>query len=384
MTNDMANALIAIIQHCPNLEIFIIDWPMGSAFGPIADALCRYCAKSLKTVHWHIPSESLPKVIWALDSLKLLQAVYIEIDMPIEDENENNLGAASGLNLKLCHLTQLSLKGFCQEFMEQATGWNLPLLRSFSFDFGTNPNRDDLPDITDFLVHHGTELIFLDLNCLPALDTAAILDLCPFLTTFAFNPDWFLSKSDPDSMSDMVTIVNRPHQNIIEIGCHGLSSAFGVGMSPSMDPLRLHLLQRTNERNIGALTKANFPALKKVRALSQLLLRDLESNDGPAADCYERWDRWWDQFNRVGVRLEDCTGAMLGTLPEPLHSEDDDEDDEYEEEEGEEEPKGAHLSKGVLSELRDLLEECKKMSAEREELPAFPQFSMMLPSSSSS
>ena len=383
--DDMASTLIAIIQHCPNLEIFIINWPMGNAFGPIADALCRYCAKSLKTVHWHILNESLPKVIWALDSLKSLQAVHIEINMPTENENESNLGAASGLNLNLRHLTQLSLRGFCQEFIEQATGWSLPLLRSFSFDFDANTNKDDLPDITDFLTHHGTELIFLDLNCIPTLDTATILDLCPFLTTFTFNPDWFLPQSNPDSLSDTVTIVNRPHQSIIEIGCHGLLSAFGVGIASNMDSFRLHLLQRTNEKNIAALTKANFPALKKVRALSRLLLTNLETSNGPAADCYERWDKWWNQFSQVRVRLEDCTGAELGTLPAPLHSEEEDDEDDEDDESEEEEPKGAHLSKGALSELRDLLEECRKMSAEREELPTFLQFdmaTMMLPSSS--
>lgn len=355
---------------------------MNTAFGPIADALRTHCAKSLRSVHWHVPSEAVPKVIWALDSLRYLVSAHIEIEAPTSETLY--LGSASDLQLNLRNLEQLSLRGFCQEFLEQVTGWNLPALRSVSFDFDTG--QDGFPDIMEFLKEHGTQLTFLDINCVSPLNTAAILDLCPFLTTFTFNLDWRLPIPDDDFTGDAVTLVNRPHQNITEIGCHGLLYAFGVGYAAAygnVDPLRTHLKRRTNERNVAALTKANFPNLKKVRVLSRTLLRALEKSNGPEETCYERWEMWWSHFSGMGMRFEDCTGALLGTLPElEEHIEDEDEDedegdgeDSVESEEGEDVTGGpARLSEGAVSELRQLLEECWKMSAEREELVT-PQFS---------
>jgi len=351
---------------------------MSTTFGPIADALRTYCAKSLRSVHWHVPSEALPKVIWALDSLKYLHSAHIEIEAPTSETL--HLGSASNLQLNLKNLQQLSLRGSCQEFLEQATGWSLPALRSVSFDFVSS--RDDLPDIMEFLKEHGTELRFLDLNCVSTLYPAAILDLCPFLETFTFNFDWRLPVTGDDSMADIATLVNRPHQNITEIGCHGLLYAFGVGYAAvygNVDPLRTHLIRRTNEKNVAALTKANFPNLKRVRVLSRTLLRALEKNDGPEETCIERWERWWAHFSGMGMRFEDCTGAFLGILPEPQEdSEEEDEDEEnreedIESEDGEELVKGPRLDEGTVSELRQLLEECRKMSADREEynLPPF-------------
>lgn len=365
---------------CPNLEIFMVDWPMSSAFGPIVDALCKTCVKSLKSVYWHVPAETLPKVIWALECLPALISVHIEFDAPKSETL--HLGAASDLNLKLRNLEQLSVIGSCQDFLEQAAEWHLPALRSLAFDFGLHMN--DLPDLEGFLEHHGAELTFLDLSCMPTLDTAAILDLCPRLTTFCFNADWVLPNPSDDSSSDDVQIVNLPHQHIAQIGCHGLLEAFGVGFGT--DELRVHLFQRMNEKNMGALTKANFPALKRVRALSRPLLRALDVNDGPHSSCMPRWDKWWAQFSGMGARLEDCTGALLGTLPELVDGSDSEEEEDSEEgtdseEEGEVEElldgeRGpARLNTETVNELRELLEECWKMSEEREE-PVFPPFAM--------
>ena len=118
------------------------------------------------------------------------------------------------------------------------------------------------------------------------LDIVAIMDLCPFLTTFTFNADWYLSNPENHPPSDVVALVNRPHQNITQIGCHGLLDAFGVGYGTSK--VCTYLIQRTNEKNMAALTKANFPNLKKVRVLSKPLLRKLKKNDGPEQECLQR------------------------------------------------------------------------------------------------
>ena len=77
---DLENALVSIIRHCPNLEIFIIEWPMGHTFGPVADALATYALRSLRTVHWCVPRSAIPKVIWALDSLPYVLAAHIDVD----------------------------------------------------------------------------------------------------------------------------------------------------------------------------------------------------------------------------------------------------------------------------------------------------------------
>ena len=128
------------------------------------------------------------------------------------------------------------------------------------------------------------------------------------------------------------------------------------------------------------------------------VLRDLNAADGPEGSCFERWERWWDQCARQRIRLEDCTGNLLGTLPEDPQDEEegtdedvdsgeeeeqDDDDDEYDDEDGmdveaDEDGMGfkiripARVDDGPFSELRQLLDECRKMSAEREESPFVP------------
>lgn len=379
--DDFEQPLIAILQQCPNLEIFIVDWPMSSAFGPIADTLGTYC-RNLRTVHWHIPSELLSKVIWALDTLPNLVAVHLDFDAAIKESDTITLGSAQDVKLKLPNLQQLFLKGFCQDFMEQAIGWSLPLLRSFSFHFGTNTH--DVPDVVAFLVQHGTTLLFLDLNCIPTLDVRTILDLCPFLTTFCFNLDWKISPPpNPDANLDQpedeamlpVTLTNRPHSHIQHIGLHGLLYAFGVGYAAAYadaDPVRTIMVQRTNDRNFNALDRASFPKLERVRVLSPRLLQDLNDNDGPADTCFERWERWWEMCTKMRVRLEDCSGGVLGNLPQ-----DSDDDEDYDsEEEGEyeyvtDEEEREWKGSVSLAELRELLAECRRMSeeGEREQSP---------------
>lgn len=103
-------------------------------------------------------------------------------------------------------------------------------------------------------------------------------------------------------------------------------------------------------------------------------MRDLESNDGPDSRCIPRYQKWWDQCVKQGVGLEDCTGAFLGTLPLKDLEEEESEDEESEEEQSEYEDAedgswkkqitdGGVGDNGVpMSELRALLDECRRMS----------------------
>lgn len=346
--DTMETTLVSIIRQCPNLEIFIVNAKISRALAAVVDALCTSCPSSLKTVHLEIPSTSLAKIILMLDSLPALTSIHLEFyGTPPESIH---LGFASDLTLTLPRLQQLSLRGVFQDFIEQAAGWNMPALQSLALDFLNH--RDDFPEITEFLAQHGMLLTYLDINCIPNLDVATILDLCPLLTTFAFNMDWRL----PDAAGELWAsshLVNRPHANITTIGCHQLMYAFGVGYTATLattDPLTAPLIQRRNDMNFTALNKRNFPRLQRVRVLSRMLLRDLEKADGPSEACFERWERWWDQCVGQGIRLEDCTGASLGTLPQ-----DDDEDNTEEDEEDE------------LPSLKELLDQCRRMSETREE-----------------
>ena len=397
---DLENALMSVIRHCPNLEIFIVEWPMGNTFGPVVDTLATYAAKSLRTVHWNVPREAVSKVIWALDSLPRILSVHIHFETAADDPETVHLGSASDLTLSLPHLQQLSLRGHFQEFLEQATGWSIPGLRSFSFDYGNY--RTDQPDAVAFLASHGAKLIFLDLNCIPALDLPCILDLCPLLTTLSFNADWRIQQPGEEvplpTISNTVTLVNqtmsllahKPHLNITSIGLHGLMYAFGVGFAAeyaTQEPLQAHVIRRSNDLNVAALNRINFPKLQRVRALNRAMLHDLNKEDGPSEEDggVDRYDSWWTMLSESGIRLEDCTGALLGTLPEDEDEDGSDEDEEFGSEDSEEEEEtqwgfqippmpaeeGTHIT-----ELRQLLEECRAMAEEREESMFAPMFAM--------
>lgn len=399
---DLENALMSIVRHCPNLEIFVVEWPMGNTFGPVVDTLATCTAKSLRTVHWNVSREAASKVIWALDSLPQLLSAHIHFETAAEDQEAVHLGSASNLTLTLPHLQQLSLRGHFQEFLEQATGWSIPGLRSFSFDCGNH--RADQPDAIAFLVRHGTKLIFLDLNCIPALDVPHILNLCPLLTTFNFNADWRIQQPGEEmpapttsntvafANQTMSILVHKPHLNIMAIGLHGLMYAFGVGFAAeyaTQEPLQAHVIRRSNDLNVAALNRINFPKLQRVRALSRAMLLDLNEEDGPSEEDggVNRYDNWWTMLSGSGIRLEDCTGALLGTLPQ---DEDEDESDESEESgEGEDSEEDEHevnwefdippmpSEEGTqMSELRQLLEECRAMAEEREESMFAPMFAM--------
>ena len=399
-TNNLENALVSIIQHCPNLEIFIVEQPLEGAFGPVADALKTYASRGLRTVQWNVAGDALSKVIWALDSLPYLISAHIDIETLPSDQECARLGSATDLPLRLSRLQQLSLRGFMTEFLEQSVGWDMPSLRSFAIDSGIS--QYDTPDVIAFLASHGLNLVILDMNMNvdTFVDVPAILDICPSLTTFTFNADWRINPTGTAS-----NITKRPHPNISTIGLHGLAYAFGVPVGSAVgavygedwSPLLTQIRRRHNDLNMAALNKTNFPKLQRIRALNKSMLNALNQSDGPSGENggYDRWNRWSTTCLRSGIRLEDCTGQSLGTLPQDDEyedeseddeesDEDDDGDDDYDDEdddsgewesdeEEEEEPEwGRRVSplpegNGRTMELTRLLEECRVMNEGRDE-----------------
>ena len=165
-------------------------------------------------------------------------------------------------------------------------------------------------------------------------------------------------------------LTNSPHPNITTVGVHQLLYAFGVGYTVKSDPFTVEYMQRSNDMNFAALNKRNFPKLLCVRVTNRGLLRALESNNGPSQIGLSRWEKWWDQCAQQNVRLEDCTGGLLGTLPQDELESDDDHDDgdELGGYESDEYETGGDWQEEdrppTIQELRELLEECRRMSAE--------------------
>jgi len=411
--DDVRNAFVTIISHCPNLEVFHVDWPMKEAFGPVADALKMFSRKNLRSVTWVVPSSALNKVVFALDALRGVVNAHIEFEASSSNGDEDRvpkLGAAGGLQLNL-GIRQLSVRGYAQAFLEQACEWSMPSLKTFIIDSGMNKTED--PDLASFLKHHGDGLEFLDLNTGFRLPIAQLLDFCPQLTALAFNGDWRISPSDEVQSK----LVNQPLLNVTTVGLHGLTHAFGVGVTAAATSLaQARIIQRSNDLNMAALNKMNFPNLQRIRALDGSMLRDLNTAGQPSLELggMARWERWWDRCWAAGIRLEDCTGESLGTLPDiddltnspeyiydpfdglvgESDSSDDSEDDEDDSSEDEEDdsdgsegsddsddseyeapwknllPPVEDNTPGRTQELRRLLAECQAMSAKRSEEPS--------------
>jgi len=374
------NMLVTVIQHCPNLELFTVEWSITSSFPAIADSLASYSPKSLRSVQWKIGLDCLAGLIWALDALPSLVSISINFEnVSISDTLPDGaseacedasplLGTASHISLSLDCLQQLTLRGHSQEFIEQAIGWTFPALQSFTLDFAAH--RDNLPDVEEFLKHHGTQLTFLDLNTIPALDLPGILASCPMLKSFSFNPDWRLPFHADANDGGPATLLREPHPHITHIGLHQLLHAFlppsqsttnGIHGGGALPQVATMLLQRTNDLTFSQLTRTLFPALKVVRVLNRTLLAGLERENGPEDEGYARYERWEAQCDAQGVRLEDCTGALLGDLPLDSDDEWEEEDSEYEYEEAEVVEEGA-LQPSNVKELRDLLDEIRRMS----------------------
>lgn len=386
--DTLRNALTSIIRHCPNLEIFVLDGTMGSAtFGPVAEALATFSKKSLRTFGVNIPSSALPKLIWALDSLPNLFAVHVDVQNSDVLEtpqagDETPLGAACDIQLGLPDLRQLSLRGHLQQLVEQATGWQLPSLRSLSINTSERPS--DLPDVLAFLAAHGTSLDFLDVYLKPRQSVPRFLAACPALTTLIFNGDWRIVGTEYDDPSAQAPPF--AHERVTSVGMHGLLRAFGF--DPALDKMNevsadVALTISVNERTFDALcTKELFPSLTRIRAVDPDLLRQLNLDNGPreAGGGMTRWENWWATTTWAGIRLEDCTGNFLGELPQD-EAELTGSDDESEEEDGEgdwdtsgdlysddeyySQPGSRRVSN--LDELKMLLEECRAMDLGRDD-----------------
>lgn len=329
--DEFQATLISLLRHCPNIEIFIVQRPLGLTFGPVIDALATYASRRLHTVHLNIPGESVSKIIWAFSALPHILAAHIDIDTDVPTSQEvARLGSAQDLQIRLPYLQQTSLRGYVGTFLEQMAGWDLPALRNFSIDSGTSVQ--DQQDVVEFLNHHGLNLIYLDLNLKNFADVPVVLDLCPNLCTFAFNSDWRITPHN----SNPRTIVNRPHQHIHTIGLHGLSYAFGVGMrykiATKSNSFEAQYAAHSNDLNMAALNKSYFPKLRRIRALNQRVLEELNQSNGPSSENggYDRWHNWWTSCASAGIRLEDCTGQLLGTLPVEPESDNESGDEDVE------------------------------------------------------
>ncbi|VDB92568.1 unnamed protein product [Peniophora sp. CBMAI 1063] len=363
--SHLAAMLVSVIQQCPNLMSFTIEWSLSTAFPDVASSLSMFSSHTLRALRISVTPSNLSRFIWALECLPLLFSCQVDVAMegatddtpgPEPPEITPRLGAASSLPLELPQLQQLVVRGRSQALLEHACGWSLPVLSAVTIDFGLHTT--DMPDIISFLDSHGSTLSFLDLNTIPAVEVAAVLARCPLLTSFAFNPDWHLPFHEPEQNAPFVY---APHKNIRHIGLHQLLHAFLPG-SPELAAAAA----RTNDATFAQLTRTNFPNLTLVRLLSRPLLAALERNDGPSdGDGMARWERWDTSCRVQGVRLEDCTGAPFGDLPEDedsieYYEVDSDAEEIVEEREAarrKEKPDG--LQPSNVQELRDLIEQIR-------------------------
>ena len=308
---NLYDCVVTVLRHCPNLEVFIVDPQIGGpiAFSAIADALRTYCSSSLKLISWKMAFNAQSKLIPAMSGLRNLVAIQIELNYPPLTDNSATLpGSKKFRGLTLPKLRQLCLRGAITDFVEQIEQWEMPELTDLTLDFKSC--QHDFPDLLEIISPHGPQLQLLDVNALFTFDVPAMLSMCPNLVTFCFNLDWALEG----------TLVSRPHPNIQNLGLYGLKHAFGVGFAGAaaqVNPFEAVVMRRRNDINFHAIRKHHFPKLQLVRVLETGVLEDLNRNDGPAEGvCYERWERWWEQCAMMRVKLEDCTGAPLGTLPQ--------------------------------------------------------------------
>ncbi|KAK7034625.1 hypothetical protein VNI00_012267 [Paramarasmius palmivorus] len=385
-TTAASDTLSTLLSHTTNLGILIISTPMS--FSSIANSLSTTRIK--KTLHTlsltNISHESLSHLIWTLDSLRHnLQVAHLHLAPPPTEDEEVTLGTASGLGIEMRKLRQLSLAGRVEVLLDQMSGWTMKELRVLSVHIAPGRSNEMMPDFVGFLtaLHEQSDgdgnggLWFLDLNT-PSnrpLDVPKILETCKNLRVWGFNSDWRL-EAEPQALTSRLTTPSHmtvtPHQHIHTILLHGLEYAFNSGgRGPEF------YVRRSNDQNFAALTREQFAALRRVRVSSGHVLRELERNGGPSSgaqgtqgdssnpaaaggssnresgtgwaglfaeasavlnhpgsatsDGMARWERWYDQCAARGIRLEDCTGGVLGELPPPLDIGDDDEDSSEEE-----------------------------------------------------
>lgn len=316
----MDDCVISLVRHFPNLQIFIVDPPIGPSFSNVADAVRTY-ARSLKSLQWKIPYEIQSKIVPAIVCMQDLVALEIHLSHPVTESEGTLPGIRALVDISFPHLRELNVCGAVQDLVEHIGSWHMPQLCSLKIDF--KYSRDDFPDIVEALATYGPQLRTLDINSIAnaPMDVPSVLSICPNLTTFCFNLDWQLEGN----------LIARVHQNIENIGLHGLRHAFGVGYASELaeiNPFEAIIMRRRNDINFDSLVKKSFPRLCLIRVLDPGLLHDLNKNNGPAEGvCYGRWEKWWEHCTSQRIRLEDCTGSFLGTLPEKDESESESEDD---------------------------------------------------------
>ncbi|KAG7095042.1 hypothetical protein E1B28_005832 [Marasmius oreades] len=435
----LAEAFSRLVSHTPSLQSLIIDshppfslFPSPSAFTSLAQALTSTpVRKTLHTLHIHaVPYESLSHLILTFDSLRRnLVVAHVHISPP-KGEEDVKLGASGGLHVVLSKLRQLSLSGRFGALMDQMIcgDWDFAELRALSVDVGSG--RVEMPDLVCFLCGGSTvtaggesaggvsagdgdnmwegigkNLWLLDIQASalqPELNIPKILDTCTQLRTFGFNADWRFpipgnhppghNQQQEQSVSQ-ITLPGAPHHHIHTIILHGLNYAFNSGLTTPNGGggFMAHYVRRSNDMNFAALTKEQFPALKRVRVGNGKVLQELEKNGGPtsgsagaepaaapssgngigewatvfsqataalnhpsstnpygAGGGMDRWERWYDQCVALGVRLEDCTGDVLGELPPPL-GDDEETDSDWDSEEGSYETEEEEVAEALLS-----------------------------------
>jgi hypothetical protein len=110
----MDSALISIVRHCPNLEIFIMKRPLGSAFGLAVDALSIYAFRK----RWGRTCEGY------LDSRLLTPhchpCILRDPCTLCKRDGESRLSDGPAPLITL-----FSLRGYLEEIVEKSTGWDL-------------------------------------------------------------------------------------------------------------------------------------------------------------------------------------------------------------------------------------------------------------------
>lgn len=349
----------SVIKYCKDLEVLFVDLPLMNAFSGMANALCMYRPRNMQTLYLHTDLCKLRDVIVVLDTFSS-SLVHVHLEIRGSGIEEVKLGMMSEIVITFPHLRQLLLYGHISDLVEQASSWEFPSLEMLTLD--SLQFNEEIPDIEELLRNYGSRLTHLDIHstCLGTLPES-LVDFCPQLQALSFNADWRF----PQNGTEIARLFRVPHPNITFIGLHGLRHAFGVGWVPGISPQMQTISQFFNDKNMRALNKTNFPKLSRIRILDKVLLQDLEAANGPSKACYPRYERWWDHCIGQGIRLEDCTGSDLGTLPDADQGEEGSEDSlEYEEELVE---LPAEPAVGPLAFMRELREELQTAIANLED-----------------
>src|SRR5258707_4293546 len=77
---EYEESIVAVIAHCPKLEVFIAERSLGSSFQPVMDMLALHGFRFLHTIYLVIPGESASKVTGCLGALPCLVAAQIDIE----------------------------------------------------------------------------------------------------------------------------------------------------------------------------------------------------------------------------------------------------------------------------------------------------------------